>query len=77
MLVINAACADSDTAWIREQMEPAGLTVTDIKKDGVLLALQGPEAMGVLQELSGEEPQRPAPLRPPDAQPQRSEPTGV
>ena len=55
MLVINAACADSDTAWIREQMEPAGLTVTDIKKDGVLLALQGPEAMGVLQELSGEE----------------------
>jgi len=55
VLVINAACADSDTAWIREQMEPAGLTVTDIKKDGVLLALQGPEAMGVLQELSGEE----------------------
>ena len=55
VLVINAACADSDTAWIREQMEPAGLTVTDIKKDGVLLALQGPEAIGVLQELSGEE----------------------
>ncbi|ABB36322.1 glycine cleavage system T protein [Synechococcus sp. CC9605] len=55
MLVINAACADSDTAWIREQMEPAGLKVTDIKKDGVLLALQGPEAIGVLQELSGEE----------------------
>ena len=49
MLVINAACADSDTAWIREQMKPAGLTVTDIKKDGVLLALQGPEAMGLLQ----------------------------
>ena len=55
VLVINAACADSDTAWIREQMEPAGLTVTDIKKDGVLLALQGPEAMGLLQELSGED----------------------
>lgn len=55
VVVINAACADSDTAWIREQMEPAGLTVTDIKKDGVLLALQGPEAMGLLQELSGED----------------------
>ena len=55
VLVINAACADSDTAWIREQMEPAGLTVTDIKKDGVLLALQGPKAMGLLQELSGED----------------------
>ena len=50
VLVINAACADSDTAWIREQMEPAGLTVTDIKKNGVLLALQGPKAMGLLQD---------------------------
>ena len=55
VLVINAACADSDTAWIREQMEPAGLTVTDIKNGGVLLALQGPDAMGLLQELSGED----------------------
>ena len=55
VLVINAACADSDTAWIREQMEPAGLTVTDIKNSGVLLALQGPDAMGLLQELSGED----------------------
>ena len=55
VLVINAACADSDTAWIRAQMEPAGLTVTDIKNGGVLLALQGPDAMGLLQELSGED----------------------
>jgi aminomethyltransferase len=55
VLVINAACADSDTTWIREQMEPAGLTVTDIKNGGVLLALQGPEAMELLQELSGED----------------------
>jgi len=55
VLVINAACADSDTAWIREQMEPAGLTVTDIKNGGVLLALQGPDAMGLLQDLSGED----------------------
>ena len=55
VVVINAACADSDTAWIREQMEPAGLTVTEIKKNGVLLALQGPEAMGLVQELSGED----------------------
>ena len=55
VLVINAACADADTAWIRERMEPAGLTVTDIKDGGVLLALQGPEAMGLLEELSGED----------------------
>jgi aminomethyltransferase len=53
ILVINAACAESDTAWIREQMEPAGLTVTDIKDGGVLLALQGPGAISLLERLSG------------------------
>ena len=52
VLVINAACADSDTAWIRERMEPAGLTVTDIKNNGVLLALQGPQAIPLLEQLS-------------------------
>ena len=53
VVVINAACADSDTAWIRERMEPAGLTVTDLKNGGVLLALQGPEAIPLLEQLSG------------------------
>ena len=53
VLVINAACADTDTAWIREQLEPAGLSVTDIKNDGVLLALQGPQAIPLLERLSG------------------------
>ena len=53
VLVINAACAESDTAWIRERMEPAGLTVTDIKNGGVLLALQGPKAIGLVEQLSG------------------------
>ena len=42
VLVINAACADSDTAWIREQMEPAGLTVTDIKKKRSAARSAGP-----------------------------------
>ena len=54
VLVINAACAEADTAWIRDQMEPAGLTVTDLKAGGVLLALQGPQAIPLLEELSGE-----------------------
>ena len=55
VLVINAACADSDTDWIRQRMEPSGLTVTDIKNNGVLLALQGPKAMSMLEQLSGED----------------------
>ena len=53
LLVINAACADADIAWLRSQLEPAGITITDRKGDGVLLALQGPEAINRLEALSG------------------------
>ncbi|MFQ6537640.1 glycine cleavage system aminomethyltransferase GcvT [Aphanothece stagnina] len=52
VLVINAACADSDTAWLRSQLEPLGIAITDRKGDGVLLALQGPEAQARLEALS-------------------------
>ena len=55
LLVINAACAEADTAWIRSQLEPAGIAVSDHKGDGVLLALQGPEAAATLAALSGED----------------------
>jgi aminomethyltransferase len=53
LLVINAACAEADTAWIRSQLEPAGLHVEDHKGDGVLVALQGPEAAAQLEAISG------------------------
>lgn len=53
VLVINAACSDTDTAWIRSQLQPAGITIEDRKGEGVLLALQGPEAAAQLQALSG------------------------
>jgi len=53
LLVINAACAEADTAWIRSQLEPQGITVADRKGDGVLLALQGPGAQASLETLSG------------------------
>jgi aminomethyltransferase len=52
VLVINAACADTDTAWIRRQLEPQGISISDRKGDGVLLALQGPEAQSRLEALS-------------------------
>jgi aminomethyltransferase len=53
VVVINAACAEADTAWIRSQLEPQGIAVRDRKGDGVLLALQGPEAPARLAALSG------------------------
>ena len=51
--MINAACSASDTAWIRSQLEPAGIQVDDHKERGVLVALQGPEAASQLERLSG------------------------
>jgi len=55
LLVINAACAEADTAWIRSQLEPAGIAITDRKgPEGILLALQGPEAPARLEALVGE-----------------------
>jgi aminomethyltransferase len=55
VLVINAACAEADTAWIRSQLEPTGITIADRKgPEGILLALQGPEAPARLEALVGE-----------------------
>jgi aminomethyltransferase len=54
LLVINAACAEADSTWIRQQLEPQGIQIADPKGDGVLLALQGPEAVGQLERLCGE-----------------------
>ena len=53
LVVINAACAEADTAWIRGQLQPLGIQVSDHKGAGVLLALQGPEAAPRLEALSG------------------------
>ena len=53
LVIINAGCAEADTAWLRSQLEPAGLVISDRKGDGVLLALQGPEAIARLETLAG------------------------
>ena len=53
ILVINAACAEADTAWLRQQLEPLGISIDDHKAGGVLLALQGPDAPMRLEALAG------------------------
>ena len=52
ILVINASCAEDDTAWIRKKLKPAGIDISDYKRNGVLMALQGPKAEAELQEMS-------------------------
>ncbi|WP_461566641.1 glycine cleavage system aminomethyltransferase GcvT [Synechococcus sp.] len=53
--VINAACADADTAWLEQHLQAAGIEISNHKAGGILLALQGPEAAERLEQLSGED----------------------
>ena len=51
LLVINAACAEADTAWLRSQLEPAGIAVADsttglFSAIGILTALIEREQSG-------------------------------
>ena len=49
VVVINACCLESDTEWIKSQLEP-DIEVIDYKKDGVFLAVQGKDAIDILEK---------------------------
>lgn len=53
LTVSNAACADDDKNWLRKHLEPHGIRISDGRGNGVLLALQGPDAASMLEQLSG------------------------
>ena len=49
VLVINAACLESDTEWIKSQLEP-DIEVIDYKNGGIFLAVQGKDAINILEK---------------------------
>ncbi len=51
-LVVNAANKDKDFEWIKEQVEGFDVEVTDESDDTAQLALQGPKAEEILQQLT-------------------------
>ncbi|ABX09750.1 putative Glycine cleavage T-protein (aminomethyl transferase) [Prochlorococcus marinus str. MIT 9211] len=53
MLVINASCSDSDTNWIKANLQNQSISINDAKKDGVLLAVQGPDSEKSLNKIFG------------------------
>src|SRR5262245_3888031 len=54
LLVVNAGTIAKDYAWIAEHIKPAGDAVAvDASSRYALIAIQGPEAQGVLQPLTG------------------------
>jgi len=52
LLVINASNIDKDVAWMTEQNEKFGATITNASDDYSLLAVQGPNAIHTLQKLT-------------------------
>ena len=55
IVVINSANTESDIKWIKEKINLEKISITDRKKDGILLALQGPESIKILQKFCKEE----------------------
>ena len=53
VVVVNAARCAADTAWLEHHLLPEGYTISDREGDGVLLALQGPQAVPLLERLRG------------------------
>ena len=53
MAVVNAATAEADFAWIREQCDGTGTAVHDLRGVQGKLDVQGPEAAATVQRLFG------------------------
>jgi aminomethyltransferase len=52
-LVINASNIDADLAFLREHAEGYDITIEDRTECTSMIAIQGPEAIGILKELCG------------------------
>ena len=52
LTISNAVCAKNDESWLRSHLEPHGVRISNRLKDGVLLALQGPDAVSILEKFS-------------------------
>src|SRR3954466_6544984 len=55
LTVTNAANHERDLAWFRKQAEDFDVTLTDRLHDYAMLAVQGPEARGIVAALAGGE----------------------
>ncbi len=56
IIVINAACIEQDIAWIDKYLSPLEIKISDFKKDGIFIALQGPKTIETLNKFLQESP---------------------
>ncbi len=50
LIVINAACNIHDLSWLKKNLEPKNIKISDAKKNGIFMALQGPNAEQILEQ---------------------------
>ncbi|MEB3224504.1 MAG: glycine cleavage system aminomethyltransferase GcvT [Synechococcus sp.] len=48
-LIVNAATTQKDWDWLTAHLTTQGITLTDVSRDNILLAIQGPKAEATLQ----------------------------
>lgn len=48
-LIVNAATTQKDWDWLTTHLEPQGITLTDLSRDNILIAIQGQQAEKTLQ----------------------------
>jgi len=53
LLIVNASMVEVDFAWMEARLEPEGVTLANRSADWAGLALQGPKAPGLLEEIFG------------------------
>ena len=51
LIVINAGCTKEDITWLKNNLTPNNIEISDAKKDGVLIALQGRKAKFELNKV--------------------------
>ncbi|MBR8831486.1 MAG: Aminomethyltransferase [Chroococcopsis gigantea SAG 12.99] len=51
VLIVNAATTDKDKDWLLKHFTATDVILTDLSREKVLIALQGPQAESVLQSL--------------------------
>ena len=52
LLVVNAGTTDKDWAWITSHKKDENITLTNASADYCQIAIQGPDAIGILQKLT-------------------------
>ena len=55
IVIVNAGTTDKDKAWILSHLQNSPITMEDVSQQQALIALQGPKAVAVLQNLVAED----------------------